>query len=276
MILDFCNKLGCKLKKIIKSNPPTDVNESIENMPSNGVPTPTVEQQSKVVENNKSISINIHRPVCEYAHGKKFKSRPTWIVVHYTACINVSAKSMCKAMKNNTGASSHFYIDENDIYSAVPEEYISWHVGTGECKQPEAYKKMSLKDIANYKANDWRYDLAAKNHLKWQSEGCDFTGNNCSIGVDLCVRKKSSATKKATDNDWYFTEGAIDNTAKTVAYLANKYNIDDSHIITHCMATGKLCPQPFVWPPEVGDKEWESFKAKVSEYRKHGIIAKLV
>lgn len=219
------------------------------------------------------IKISIKKSKYTYAaHGKKFKNPPTWIVVHYTACINVSAKSMCKSMRNNTEASSHFYIDEYDIYSAVPLDYIAWHVGNGKCKQPNSNKKLSLEKLSTYKCKDWRYDLAASNHLKWISEGDDFTGNSASIGVDICVKKKSKATKKATDTDWYFEEGAVDNTAKTVAYLANKYNIKEDHIIRHGDATGKLCPQPFVWPPEVGDAGWELFREKVSEYRKIGFV----
>ena len=75
---------------------------------------------------------------------KKFSNPPTWIVVHYAACINVSAKSMCKAMKSNTGASSHFYIDEKDIYAAVPLKYVAWHVASGKVQQPKKDKEKSL------------------------------------------------------------------------------------------------------------------------------------
>ena len=217
------------------------------------------------------IKINIKKSAYTYAaHGKKFKNPPTWIVIHYTACINVSAKAMCKAMRNNTEASSHFYIDENDIYSAVPLEYIAWHVGNGKCKQPDPDKKLSLETLSKYKCKDWRYDIAASSHLKWVSDGEDFTGNSVSIGVDICVKKRSKITKKATDTDWYFEDAAVDNTAKLVAYLANKYNIKEDHIITHCMATGKPCPRPFVSLSDLddGDLQWELFKNKVNEYRK--------
>lgn len=193
-----------------------------------------------IITANKPVEINIMHPNYSYAHGKALKN-PKWIVIHYTACTNVSAKDMCKAMRNNKKASSHFYIDENDICSAVPLNYIAWHVGDGKCKQPDPNKKMSLQELSKYKCKDWRYDLAASNHLKWQSNNDDFLGNSQSIGVDICVKKKSTKTKKATDLDWYFDEHAIDNTAKLVAYLMKKYSIDIDHVITHCDATGKLC-----------------------------------
>ena len=275
MLKDWCSKIGCALKHVIGDirieKKVTDVSTS-----DTDVSNEEKNDNESVPVKKEQVEIKIHNPIYEYSHGKKFKKQPTWIVIHYTACINVSAKSMCRAMKNNTAASSHFYIDEKDIYAAVPLDYIAWHVGDGKCKQPSINKKMSLQELSKYKSSSWRYDIAASNHLKWQSNNDDFLGNSQSIGVDICVKKKSNKTNSATDTDWYFDERAVDNTAKLVAYLANVYNIDDSHIITHCMATGKLCPQPFVWPPEVGDVEWEKFKTKVSEYVEHEIVAEYV
>lgn len=273
MLMDWCSKIGCVLKNVIGDIRIEKKIKDIATADADLFEEERVEQEPAVEVG--PVEIKIHNPIYEYVHGKKFSNSPNWIVVHYTACANVSAKSMCRAMKRNTGASSHFYIDENDIYAAVPLKYVAWHVGNGKVKQPKG-KELTLEELSTLKADDWRYDLAASNHLKWISEGEDFLGNSVSIGVDFCVLKKSTKTKKATDTDWYFEDDAVENVAKTVAYLANLYKIDDSHIITHCMATGKLCPQPFVWPPEKGDVEWEKFKTKVSEYRKRGIIAKWV
>lgn len=85
------------------------------------------------------------------------------------------------------------------------------------------------------------------------------------------MKKVSNKTKKATDLDWYFEPEAIENTAKLVAYLAKKYNIDMDHIIRHSDATGKLCPQPFAWPPEKGDQSWNEFKNLVYHYMSYNI-----
>lgn len=232
--------------------------------------------------NYKTLNINIHSNNREYAHGKAFKPENIkWIVIHYTACVNVSAKSMCKSMVNNTDASTHFYVDENDIYPSVPLKYVAWHVGDGKCKQPSSDKKLSLKELSKYKAKDWRYDLAASNHLKWQSAKDDFTGNSVSLGVDICVKKVSNKTKKATDPDWYFEPAAIDNTAKLVAYLMQTYNIDINHVIRHGDATGKLCPT--VWISKYTgngyddcDDEWKKFLDRVSKYTEYEIITKFI
>jgi N-acetylmuramoyl-L-alanine amidase CwlA len=257
MINEFCSACNCtKLSKSIKFNQENIAEEEI----------------TQHIENIQTpINIEIKKSNYSYVHGRKFKSQPRWIVVHYTACVNVSAKSMCKAMRNNNKASSHFYIDEKDIYSAVPIEYIAWHVGNGQCKQPSSSKKKSLEELKNYNAKDWRYNLAASNHLKWQSEKDDFLGNSQSIGVDICVKKDQSKTKKATDLDWYFEDNAVDNAAKVVAYLANLYNINESHIVRHSDCTGKLCPQPFTYPFDEGDKKWNDFISKVSGYIKVGV-----
>lgn len=295
MISDFYSKMKSKLLSAFKDIKPKVVEiEQEQPANSNITSASTVASENKstpepintntdeeikeeAIEDEKEpIEIAIHKPIYEYVHGKKFKTDPTWIVVHYTACINVGAQAMCKAMRNNKDASSHFYVDSKSIYQAVPLEYIAWHVGNGQCKQPDSKKERSLEELAKYKCKDWRYDLAASNHLKWKKNNDDFKGNSYSIGVDICVMKKSRESKKATDTDWYFTEGAIDNLAKTVAYLARKYHINTDHIITHCMATGKLCPQPFVWPPEVGDKEWDDFLDKVAEYMEHEIEVKWI
>lgn len=220
----------------------------------------------------KELQIKIHSNNREYAHGKAFKSENIkWIVIHYTACVNVSAKSMCKSMVNNTGASSHFYVDENDIYPSVPLKYIAWHVGDGKCKQPSSDKKMSLKELSNYHAKDWRYDLSAQFHLKCQENNEDFTSNSYCIGADLCVKKKSNKTKKATDIDWYFEDAAVDNMAKLVAYLMKTYDIDINHVIRHMDLTGKCCPRPFVSIPgdDSGETKWQEFKELVQHYCKY-------
>ena len=282
MITDWCSKIGCLLKTVVGdikiekkvTEAATSDADLFETSTTEPEPTIAVEEAPA---NKEPVEIKIHNPIYEYAHGRKFSNPPTWIVVHYTACINMGAKSMCKAMKNNTGASSHFYIDEKDIYAAVPLKYVAWHVAGGKVQQPKKDREMSLEQLANYKADDWRYDLAAKNHLKWQAEGDDFRGNYYSLGVDFCVKKiDTKKNKSATATDWYFEDDAVENVAKTVAYLANVYKIKPDHIIRHGDATGKLCPQPFTYPFEKGDREWEKFKAKVAEYMKRGVIVKWV
>lgn len=234
----------------------------------------TTEQTNKKQE-PKVLNIDVHKNNREYAHGKSFKKENIrWIVIHYTACANVSAKSMCKAMVNNTGASSHFYVDEHDIYPSVPLKYIAWHVGDGKCKQPSSGDKKTLNELSNYIANDWRFDLSAKFHLHCQENNEDFTSNSYCIGADLCVKKRSTKTKSSKDTDWYFEDAAVDNMAKLVAYLMKTYDIDINHVIRHCECTGKLCPRPFVSIPsdDSGEARWLEFKERVKNYTQYDQI----
>lgn len=276
MILDWCSKLFKSVVGNVSVKVSDTAAEDADMFESATSSEPTKEEVSKAVPvKEPPVEIIIKNPKYEFAHGSKFKNgQPRWIVVHYTACAGTSAEGMCKSMSKIKDASSHFYIDSKDICASVPLKYVAWHVCGGKVQQPYKDKTLSLEELAKFKADDWRYDLAAKNHLKWKNDGEDFLGNYYSIGVDFCVLKKQTKTKKATDTDWYFNPDTVENVAKTVAYLANVYKIDDSHIIRHGDSTGKLCPQPFVWPPEKGDAAWEDFKKKVREYRDRGVIAK--
>jgi N-acetylmuramoyl-L-alanine amidase CwlA len=234
------------------------------------------EKDLPAVEHYDPINLTVVKSHYEFAHGKKFKNPPKWIVVHYTACAGTGAAGMCRSMSKNAGASSHFYVDSKDIYASVPTEYVAWHVCGGQVSQPIKGKTLSLEELSNYKSDSWRYDLAANNHIKWKAAGDDFLGNYYSLSIDLCVCKKSTKTNKSTDEDWYFRDETVNNTAKMVAYLAKKYNIDLNHIIRHSDATGKLCPQPFAWPPEEGDKNWAEFINKVNHYRECNINVNFV
>jgi hypothetical protein len=278
MLLNFCSKLIKSFIGNINVKITDNAAEDADMFESATSSEPETDEDVHPVK-EPPVEITIKNPKYEFAHGSKFKSdQPHWIVVHYTACAGASAEKMCKSMKDVTKASSHFYVDSKDICASVPLKYVAWHVCGGKVQQPYKDKTLTLEELSKFKADNWRYDLAAKNHLKWISEGEDFLGNYYSIGVDFCVLKKSKKTKDATDTDWYFNPVTVENVAKLVAYLANVYKIDDSHIIRHCDATGKLCPRPLVsiLPNEDNDSKWEDFKAKVSEYRKRGIIAKWV
>lgn len=263
MINQFCSGGDCVKKSVILEQEHITDKDIVYESGSDIESTPDTEKL-----NSTPIQIEIKDSGYSFIHGSRFKKPPNWIVIHYTACANVSAKNMCRAMRNNKKASTHFYIDENDVYASVPLRYIAWHVGSGQCNQPSSKKTLTLEELAVYNSKDWRYSLAAKNHMQWKLNNDDFLGNSQSIGVDLCVKKKSTLTKKVTDTDWYFEDTAVENAAKLVAYLMQQYNIDIDHVIRHADATGKCCPQPFSFPFDEGDFNWQEFKGVVSLYNK--------
>lgn len=179
----------------------------------------------------------------KYKNGGKFKATPKWIVVHYTAVINAGAKSCATSYSKTTRAvSTHFFCDSKEIYRCVDEKHIAWHVGNGSVQQPFQNKTLSLEELVAYgdKPN-WRFKLAAENHIRWKKNNDDCKGNSMAFGVDLCTLKKNKDSNSAKDEDWYFNDGAVENAQKCVAYLCKKYNIDLDHVVRHADLTGKSC-----------------------------------
>jgi N-acetylmuramoyl-L-alanine amidase CwlA len=174
---------------------------------------------------------------------KNLKKTPTWIVVHYTGIANASSKSCTKSYtKIKNAVSTHFFCDSKEVWRVVDEEHIAWQCGNGQVVQPKKDKTLSLKEIAQYgDVSDWRYKLAAENHIRWKQNGDDFQGNSESFGVDICTTKTNTKSNSVKDEDWDFNEKAVDNAAKVVAYLCLKYNISINNVIRHCDATGKPC-----------------------------------
>lgn len=210
----------------------------------------------------------------KFHHGSRFKNgSPHWIVIHYTAIPGASAESCTKSFIRTTeSVSTHFFCDSEGVYRVVDEFHIAWHVCSGQVEQPIKGKKLTNEELVNYgDTYNWRFKLAAENHIAWKNKGEDFIGNRNSFSVDICCIKGSKKSQSVVDQDWAFNPKAIVNAAKTVAYLCRKYNIDLDHVIRHCDATGKPCPRPFV--SLSGDKDlnlndncWIEFKKMISEY----------
>lgn len=88
---------------------------------------------------------------------------------------------------------------------------------------------------------------------------------NCnSIGIEMCVKKKSTRTMDATDKDWYFTDETVEAAAKLTAQLMQELDVPIEHVIRHYDVTGKICPNPFVY--NTGKVSWEQFKQKIVDY----------
>ena len=103
-------------------------------------------------------------PVKPRYYGGKFKAAPKWLVVHYTGTPGSSALSEARYLtKTLTKKSTHFIVDDATVYRSTPESRIAWHCGGGQCANPE---QKTLEELSEMHASDWRYDLAAKNHLR--------------------------------------------------------------------------------------------------------------
>lgn len=161
--------------------------------------------------------------------------RIRWIVIHYTACLT-SAAGVARSMSRN-GVSTNYIVDSRDIIHAVDEQtYIAWHV------------KTNGKQVF-----------------------CGATNAN-SLGVDMCEKKLSTATRRAEDNDWYFDTETIEKTAQLVAHLMRTYGIKLDNVVRHYDVTHKQCPRPFVGDDinryflKSGEQMWYNFKQLVKRY----------
>lgn len=181
--------------------------------------------------------ININKNLMSINHtaSKRSKSGIKYIVVHYVGALGDAKPNTDYYKSGYIGSSADFWVGfKGDIWQGNDYwNYYSWHCGGG------------------LQGND----------------GHKFYGvctNSNSVGIEMCVRKKSTATMNATDKDWYFESATIESTAKLVAYLMKELDVDIDHVIRHFDVTGKICPNPFVY--NTGSVSWEQFKKKCANY----------
>lgn len=154
-------------------------------------------------------------------------SRIKYIVIHYVGALG-GAKANCQYYASQyIGASAHYYVGfEGEIWQSVEDEDIAWHVGASSYVHPECR-------------------------------------NSNSIGIELCVRKKSHTTLNATDKDWYFEDATVKSAIALTKMLMKKYNIPADHVIRHYDVTGKICPNPYVY--NLYEATWGKFKMAISD-----------
>ena len=177
---------------------------------------------------------------------KRNKSDIKYIVIHYVGALGDAKANAEYYGSTYVGASADFFVGHSgDIWQANDYyNYYSWHCGGG------------LQGTGGHK----------------------FFGictNQNSIGIELCVRKRSTKTMNATDRDWYFEDATVASAALLVRQLMQELDVDIHHVIRHYDVNGKICPNPFV----MDESKWGAFKklivgtAPVENPQPHGIPA---
>ncbi len=224
-----------------------------------------------------------------------------FITIHYTANTSkgADAKRHATYFKNNTSTSIHYLVGNDGIYQSTPDNMVAYHAGasskmtwhkTGviakdnnkptfgisnsgyftinnistivrvpyETKKGYGYVTNSRylnKAGLAYKIIDGEYYIGGTRWIYSQiAEGriCSVGGNNNSIGIETSVDEGS--------NIWY----TYHKTAKLVASLLIKYNLDISRVVPHHIFTAKNCPQPLL---DNNMELWNEFiKLVESEY----------
>lgn len=158
--------------------------------------------------------------------------RIKYIVIHYVGALG-GAKANCEYYASQyVGASAHYYVGfDGEIWQSVEDGDIAWHCGAYTYIHPECR-------------------------------------NSNSIGIELCVRKKSSASMNATDTDWYFEDATVKSAIELTKYLMKKYGVKEDCVIRHYDVTGKICPNPYVYNNT--KHTWSEFKALLKETKAEG------
>ena len=169
---------------------------------------------------------NINRLISGYNFNPGSVSRIKYIVIHYVGGLS-GAQANCKYFAGgNRNASAHYFVDHNgEIWQCVEDANIAWHCGA-----------------KSYKHGECR--------------------NANSIGIELCVRKRNTASQGATDKDWYFEDATVEAAAELTRYLMDKYRVPADHVIRHYDVTGKICPNPYVYNTTA--HTWDEFKRLIS------------
>ena len=169
---------------------------------------------------------NINRLISGYNFNPGSVSRIKYIVIHYVGGLS-GAQANCKYFAGgNRNASAHYFVDHNgEIWQCVEDANIAWHCGA-----------------KSYKHGECR--------------------NANSIGIELCVRKRNTASQGATDKDWYFEDATVEAAAELTRYLMDKYGVPADHVIRHYDVTGKICPNPYVYNTTA--HTWDEFKRLIS------------
>lgn len=177
------------------------------------------------------MKINKNLMSINHTAMKRTKNDIKYIFIHYVGALGDAKANTDYYKSTYVGASADFWVgfsgdiwQGNDYYN-----YYSWAVG-GSGNGPYINKAF----------------------------------NSNSISIEMCVRKRSTATMNATDKDWYFEDATVESAAELTASLMKELDIDIDHVIRHYDRTGKICPNPFVY--NTGKVSWDGFKKKVMGY----------
>lgn len=159
-------------------------------------------------------------------YGSKRKSTK-YIVLHYTANDGDRAVNNAKYFANAyRGASAHWFVDDDSIYNAVPEDYVSYSVGGARWNNYRQTGGASLYGVAT---------------------------NSNTLNIEMCDTIK--------DGVHDVTPQTVENARQLTMYLMAKYGIDANHVVRHFDVTGKSCPAYWATANNEG---WNLFKVSLT------------
>lgn len=144
-----------------------------------------------------------------YTKGRK---KIEFIVIHHTANngdLAVSnAKVFARQKMGKSGASAHYFVDENEVWQSVLDKDKAYSVGGG----TYANTKHPFYGICT---------------------------NENSLSIEMCSEKDSNG-------NYYLTEATVKRTVDLVVAKMKEYNIPIEKVIRHYDVVGKPCPATMV------------------------------
>ncbi|WP_394918415.1 N-acetylmuramoyl-L-alanine amidase [uncultured Robinsoniella sp.] len=153
-----------------------------------------------------------------------------YIVIHYVGALGGAEANCTYYASGDVGASAHYYVGfSGEIWQSVEDCNGAWSVGGG--------RQGSGGGAFYGKANNYN-----------------------TLNIEMCVRKRSTATMNANDQDWYYEDATVKATIELTMMLMQKYGIPVDRVIRHYDVNGKICPNPYV----LDESAWQAFKKMLS------------
>ena len=176
---------------------------------------------------------NIKTLRCKRSNYGGARQSTEWIVIHYTGNAKDTARGNANYFaNNNVGASAHYFVDDNDIYSSVPEGDIAWHCETPNmpfrctCRNRNSIG-IELCTCGDYQISEKTADRAAE-LVKDLMDRYGVPLANVIRHYDVCLKNCPAPWVKDVNKWFAFKERLSDMTETNVQKICNdmiyKYN----------------------------------------------------
>lgn len=153
-----------------------------------------------------------------------------YIVIHYVGALGGAEANCTYYASGDVGASAHYYVGfSGEVWQSVEDCNGAWSVGGS--------RQGSGGGAFYGKANNYN-----------------------TLNIEMCVRKRSTASMNANDQDWYYEDATVKATTELTKMLMQKYGIPLDRVIRHYDVNGKICPNPYV----LDESAWQAFKKMLS------------
>nr|DAH68529.1 MAG TPA: N acetylmuramoyl L alanine amidase endolysin [Caudoviricetes sp.] len=175
--------------------------------------------------------MNINKKITPYNHYNGRNGQGIqYIVIHYVGALGGAEANCTYYASGDVGASAHYYVGfSGEVWQSVEDSNGAWSVGGG--------RQGSGGGAFYGKANNYN-----------------------TLNIEMCVRKRSTTSMNANDQDWYYEEATVKATIELTKMLMQKYGIPVDRVIRHYDVNGKICPNPYV----LNESAWQAFKKKLS------------